>query len=36
MEREFLIVLSGDERESLYDLLKKLHIRAGQIFGDQK
>jgi DNA-binding MarR family transcriptional regulator len=36
MEREFLIVLSGDERESLYDLLTKLHIRAGQIFGDQK
>jgi DNA-binding MarR family transcriptional regulator len=32
MEREFLIMLTSRERESLYGLLDKLQLRANQIF----
>lgn len=32
MEREFLIVLSAEEREALYTMLDKLENRAKQIF----
>jgi DNA-binding MarR family transcriptional regulator len=32
MEREFLIMLTPRERESLYNLLDKLQLRANQIF----
>jgi DNA-binding MarR family transcriptional regulator len=32
MEREFVIALSGEEREALYTILDKLQTRAKQIF----
>ncbi|MBI2737582.1 MAG: winged helix-turn-helix transcriptional regulator [Rhodospirillales bacterium] len=36
MEREFLIVLSRNERESLYSLLDRLQARADQLFGEKR
>jgi DNA-binding MarR family transcriptional regulator len=36
MEREFLIVLSRDERESFYTLLDRLQARADQVFADKR
>jgi DNA-binding MarR family transcriptional regulator len=36
MEREFLIVLSADQRESLYALLDRLQARADQIFAEKR
>jgi DNA-binding MarR family transcriptional regulator len=36
MEREFLIVLSRGERESLYALLDRLQARADQVFAERR
>jgi DNA-binding MarR family transcriptional regulator len=36
MEREFLIVLSRDERDSFYMLLDRLQARADQVFADKR
>jgi DNA-binding MarR family transcriptional regulator len=36
MEREFLIVLSRGERESLYALLDRLQVRADQVFTNSR
>jgi len=36
MEREFLMVLSPDQRESFYALLDRLQARADQIFAEKR
>jgi DNA-binding MarR family transcriptional regulator len=36
MEREFLIVLGPDQRESFYALLDRLQARANQIFAEKR
>jgi DNA-binding MarR family transcriptional regulator len=36
MEREFLIALSGDEREALYAIMDKLQVRAKQLFSGKR